>query len=95
MRILNKIVIPRIQSEWDNVAYSMDYDLHIIKTIERDSHNVQGRCQKLFTDWLTTCNGPTPKTWKTLLDCIEEVPDLTSVLEKIKAELVKGNESTL
>jgi len=95
MRILNKIVIPRIKSEWESVAYSMDYDLHIISAIERDSRNVQDCCQKLFRDWLTTSNGPTPKTWKTLLDCIEEVPDLTAVLEEIKVGLIKGNESTL
>ena len=95
MKILNKVVIPKIRSEWKNFAYSMDYDLHTISTIEKESSDLQDRCQKLFTDWLTTSNGPTPKTWKTLLECIEYVEELTAAAEQIKAGLVKGNKSTL
>ena len=73
----------------------MDYDLHTISAIERESRDLQHCCQKLFTDWLTTSNGPTPKTWKTLLECIEDVEELTAALGEIKAGLVRGNESTL
>ena len=87
---LNKIVIPRIMAEWRKVAYSMRFDLHFISAIEQDSRNVQECCDKLFTNWLTTNNGPTPKTWKTLLEKIEDVDDLVRASEEIKEDLLKG-----
>jgi len=90
MRHLNKIVIPRIKSEWKNVAYSMNYHPYTVSAIERESYDLQDSCQRLFTDWLTTSNGPTPKTWKTLLKCMEYVDDLTAAVEEIKTRLVKG-----
>ena len=92
MKILNRIVIPKIRAEWESVAYSMDYDSYTVSAIEKESRNLQDCCQKLFKDWLTTSNGSSPKTWKTLLKCIEDVEELTAAVEKIKAELVKGNE---
>ena len=95
MEILNRVVIPKISAEWENVAHMMKYHLNTISTIEKESHNFQDRCQKLFKNWLTTSNGPSPKTWKTLLKCIENVEDLTAAVEEIKTELVKGNESNL
>ncbi|XP_065910853.1 uncharacterized protein [Dysidea avara] len=88
MKILNRIVIPKIRAEWESVAYSMDYDPYTVSAIEKESRNLQDCCQKLFTNWLTTSNGPSPKTWKTLLECIEDVEELTAAVE-IKAELVK------
>ena len=95
LKILNRVVIPKISAEWENVAHAMNYHLNTISAIKKESHNLQDGCQKLFKHWLTTSNGPTPKTWKTLLECIEDVEDLTAAVEEIKAELVKGNESTL
>ena len=91
MHDLNKIVVPRIKSEWENVAFAMKYPLYIISAIEKESHNdLLVCCQKLFKDWLTTNHGPSPKTWKTLLESIEGVEELTAALEEIKTELVKG-----
>ena len=87
---LTKIVIPRIKAEWKNVAYSMRIDLHIINSIERESHNLEECCQKLFINWLTTNNGPTPKTWKTLLERVEDVDNLVAEVEHIKKEIVEG-----
>ena len=95
MKILDRVVIPKIRAEWERVAYSMNYDLNIISAIQKESRNLRDGCQKLLIDWLTTSNGPTPKTWKTLLECIEDVEELTAAVEEIKAKLVKGNESTL
>ncbi|XP_065910855.1 uncharacterized protein [Dysidea avara] len=89
MKILNRIVIPKIRAEWESVAYSMDYDPYTVSAIEKESRNLQDCCQKLFKDWLTTSNGSSPKTWKTLLKCIEDVEELTAAVEEIKAELVK------
>ena len=86
---LTKIAIPRIMAEWKNVAYCMRFDLHIITAIEQDSRSVQECSQKLFANWLTTNNGPTPKTWKTLLTKIKDVDNLVRAAEEIEEDLLK------
>ena len=73
---LIKIVIPKIQSEWEDVAYSMRYDITIVKTIKEDCQNSEKCCKKLFEDWLTTSHGATPKTRFELLNRIKEVDSL-------------------
>ena len=86
---LTKIVIPRIKAEWKNVAYSMRFDLRIIDAIHEDSRSFQQCSQKLFTNWLTTNNGPTPKTWNTLLKRIKDVDSLVQAAEEIENDLFK------
>ena len=73
----------------------MDYKLYTVDAIEKESRDLQDGCQRLLINWLTTSNGPSPKTWKTLLECIEDVEELTAALEEIKVELVKGNEMVI
>ena len=76
-------------AKWRKVAYSMEFDLDIIDTIEQDSHNVEECCDKLFRKWLNTKNGAAPKTWNTLLERIKEVDDLARASEEIKKEMLK------
>ena len=84
---LIKIVIPKIQAEWEDFAYSMQYDISAVNTIKEDCTNSAKRCRKLFEDWLTTPHGITPKTWHTLLERIREVTALQSAAEAIEEEL--------
>ena len=84
---LIKIVIPKIQAEWEEFAYSMQYDVNMVKTIRKDCTNSEICCKKLFEDWLTTSRGIAPKTWYTLLERIKEVTSLQSVAEAIEKEL--------
>ena len=88
MQELNKIVIPRIKSEWQDVAYSMGYKVHDVNAIERECrHVLKDCCQCLLSDWLTTRHHP---TWRKLLDYIKDVDDLASAAEEIE-KLVLGN----
>ena len=83
-----KIVIPKVKSEWEDVAYSMKYDIPAVRGFKTSSDD--GRCCKnLFTDWLSTNNGITPKTWCTLLSCIKDVEDLQVIAEKIEIQILK------
>ena len=84
---LIQIVIPKIQSEWEDVAYSMQYDINIVKTIKEDGQNSEKCCKKLFEHWLTTSHGVTPKTWFVLLRRIKEVNSLKATVETIEEEL--------
>ena len=82
MHLLNKIVIPRIKSKWDDVAYSMGKSFHYVEGIQKESrHNLKQCCQKLFSDWLETSHHP---TWGLLLKHIKDVDDLSAAAEEIE-----------
>ena len=87
MRRLIKIVIPKIAADWEYFAYSMEYDINAVKTIEKDCQNSNYCCKKLFEDWLTSSHGTKPKTWGKLLERIKEVESLKGTAETIEEEL--------
>ena len=89
MADINKIVIPRIQAEWQDVAYALCYKICEVKAIRTDNKNSKKCCQELFEDWLSTNHGAGPKTWSTLLDKLDEVKDLTAARNEIMSELEK------
>ena len=89
MHKLNKIVIPRIKSEWKKVAYSMEYKIHDVDAIEKECHHVlEDCCQHLFSKWLRT---KLHRTWRELLDYIKDVDDLVAAAEEIEEKLVSGS----
>jgi len=89
MRILIKIVIPKIKAKWKDVAYLMGYNEYDVDAIATESpHNLKECCEKLFTNWLMTSHGPTPKTWHTLIEHLKQVDELTAAVEEIEKELI-------
>ena len=82
-----KIVIPKVKAAWTYVAYSMQFEIEDVDGIEKDSSDSAKSCEKLFKSWLATPKGITPKTWRTLLDCIRDVDELTVTAETIDTEL--------
>jgi len=84
-----KIVFPKIKAEWKFVAYSMRYTIYDVNTFENDAHNSKESCLNLFTDWLTTDKGVTPKTWQKLIERIKDVDGLQSTAEDIMQEVNK------
>ena len=83
---LNKIVVPLVMAHWTDIAYSsLHYDIPKVKSIQvKHTNNPKDCCKELFTDWLTTDNGIDPKTWKTLLNQLNEVEELVATVEQIK-----------
>ena len=80
---LLKIIIPKIKSEWEYVAYSMGYDPVAVDAIEKECNGKLDQCcKKLFKDWLTTNNGCTPKTWEKVIERIKAVDNLAAAAEK-------------
>ena len=87
---LNKIVIPKISAEWEDVAYALHYKIPIVKLIQnKHNNNPKKCCKELLTDWLITNNGSKPKLWSTLLDELKKVDELAASREEIIEELVK------
>ena len=82
-----KIVIPRIQAEWEKVAYILRYSIPAVKAIKESNQNSEKCCLELFVDWLSTDHGAGPKTWSTLIEKLKEVEDLTAATNEIIDEL--------
>ena len=92
---LIKIVIPRVKAQWRTLAYFMGYSIGKVHAFDIEGRDLEERCKNLFTNWLTTSHGPTPKTYKTLLKYIKEIDELTAAHEVIEKELIKGNDKGL
>ena len=86
-----KIVFPKIKAQWKYVAYSMKYAPNEVSAFESDSKDCKGGCLNLFTDWLTTDNGITPKIWLTLIEQIKVVDGLQQAAKDIEEEVKKLN----
>ena len=84
---LIKIVIPKIQAEWEDIAYSLQYDVTAVKAFKEDCHDCNKCCRKLFEDWLGSSHGVKPKTWSKLLERIKAVDSLDVASEDIEKKL--------
>ena len=88
MGSINKIVIPRIKAEWEDVAYALEYDISEVQGIQAKYNSDPKKCcRELFIDWLSTHHGVGPKTWSTLLEKLKEVGDLAAATDEIEKEL--------
>jgi len=87
---LNEIVVPKINAEWKDLAYCMRYKPEEVEGFRNDSKDSKECCEKLFTNWLRTGHGPTPKTYQTLLKCIKKINRLTAMSKTIEEELING-----
>ena len=89
---LNKIVIPKIKTHWNELAYAMKYNIREVEIFDKEGRYLHERCEKLFENWLETGHGPTPKTYLTLLEHIRKIDKLTAASEEIERELIKGKD---
>ena len=84
---LIKIVIPKVKAEWEDLAYSMEYNIFTLKKIKYCYSDSEECCKILFEDWLSTDHGAAPKTWSTLLQRIKDVDSLAAAVDDIKRQL--------
>ena len=82
------IVVPRIRAQWEDVAYALRYQIHMVDSIRSKHNNDPTKCCKeLLKDWIITYNGIGPKIWLTLLNKLKNIGDLAAVREVIMEEL--------
>ena len=86
---INKIVVPRIQAEWEDVAYALSYEISTVNGIGASSEDPKKCCKKLLKDWLSTDHGVAPKTWSTLIEKLKEIEELAAATNEIIIELKK------
>ena len=87
---LTEFVIPKIKDNWDSLAYRMRYTFGEVEAIRKESRDFKECCTKLLGNWLTSGHGPEPKTYQTLLNCIKEINDFTTVSGEIERQLIEG-----
>ena len=84
---LNKYVIPKIKTEWRNVANALCYETTVVEAISSKYDNPKESCKELLKDWLTTHNGAKPKIWSTLLEKVGEINELAATIKEIIKDL--------
>lgn len=88
MRLLHKIVVPRIAAKWDVVAIYLMYEVEHIQLIkERCHHDPERCCLELLKDWLCSDRGVTPKSWSKLIEVLREIKGLKVATAKIVEDL--------
>ena len=92
---LNKIVVPKVSAEWEDIAFELGYEISVVKQIgAKHKEDPKKCCKELFKDWLGTNNGVKPKIWETLLDKLKEIEDLHSITEDIMEKLIQMDTQT-
>ena len=89
---LTKIFIPKIKTDWEELAYCMRYSVREVEAFSSEGKDLHDRCKKLLINWLNTDHGPKPKTYDTLIKHIKKVNNLTSASEAIEKELTEGKD---
>ena len=88
MHDLNRIVVPGVSAEWEDIAFALKFKISTVKEIsEKHKEDPKKCCKELFKYWLSTSNGAEPKIWKTLLDKLKEIEELHSITKKITEKL--------
>ena len=87
---LNKIVVPKVSAEWEDIAFALRYDISVVKQISiKHREDPKKCCKELFKDWLVTSNGVKPKIWQTLLNKLENMEELYSITKDIIERLIQ------
>ena len=92
MKLLHKIVIPKVSSKWKRVADFLEVEFSKIDMIQdkfKSDPNVC--CEEALREWLRSDYGVQPKTWSTLIATLREIKELTTITEEIEQELKSKN----
>ena len=90
MHDLNRIVVPKVSAQWEDIAYALQYDIPAVEKISvKCKENPTKCCKELFKNWLATDSGAKPKIWQTLMDKIKEIEELGGVTEDIIKNLIQ------
>ena len=84
MRLLYKLVIPKISLHWDVVLANLEYDLAFKEELDKKcGGNPRECCTALLEDWITSCRGINPKTYNRLLEVLSKINDIVPFMRDI------------
>ena len=94
MHELTEIVVPNVKANWESLAFCMRYNPREVEAFRKDSQDLKECCMKLFTNWLETGHGPTPKTYQTLLNHIKKLKIFQLHQKKLKESWSKVKQAS-
>lgn len=84
MKVLYKVVIPKISAHWDVVLASLEYDLAFKQELDRKHRGDPRQCfTALLEDWITSDRGVSPKTFTNLLEVLCAINDIAPFMRDI------------
>ena len=84
MKLLYKLVIPKISAHWDVVLANLEYDLAFKQELDRKYRgNPRECCTALLEDWISSDRGINPKTFNTLLEVLCTINDVAPFMRTI------------
>ena len=91
MKLLYKLVIPKISAHWDVVLANLEYELAFKQELDRKyKGNPRECCTALLEDWISSNRGVIPKTFTKLLEVLctinEIAPFMRDMIEALKKE---------
>ena len=91
MKLIRKLVIPKILSHWESLADSLQLEASYIAEVKKRCGGDQKKCCiDMIESWISSDRGVDPKTWPVLLQAIARTsPELASVANNTKEELIK------
>ena len=91
MKLIHKLVVPKISSHWESVAASLQLDGAHIEVVEQRCRGEPRKCcVDMIENWISSDKGLSPKTWPVLLQAISRTsPELVVVASDIKEALIK------
>ena len=84
MKLLYKLVIPKISAHWDVVLANLGYDLAFKQELDRKyKGNPRECCTNLLEDWISSDRGLSPKTFTKLLEVLCTINDIAPFMRDI------------
>ena len=84
MRLLYKLIIPKISAHWDVVLANLEYDLAFKQELDRKYRgDPRLCCAALLEDWISSDKGVSPKTFTKLLEVLCTVDDIAPFMRDI------------
>ena len=90
MKLIHKLVIPKVSYCWKKIADFLEYATAKKKEIEERQRGDPSKCcTELMEDWLNSDRGVAPKTWHKLVSVLKEIKELSIEVDSIKRSLLK------
>ena len=84
MKLLYKLVIPKISAYWDVVLANLEYDLAFKQELDRKYRgNPRECCTALLEDWISSDRGISPKTFTKLLEVLCTIYDIAPCMRDV------------
>ena len=89
MKNLHELVVPKIFTQWKEVARSLCYSQEEIEKMDEDSLKEYPMqcCEDLFRDWLCSDDSVNPHSWEVLINSLKQVQQLMKSAKQIEKDV--------